>query len=48
MHTHTHNIYMYNMEVYISDSILSSINDKLEKILLKDVYFLPNMLHYIV
>ena len=40
-------IYIYvggcNMEIYISDSMLCSINDKLEKILLKDVYFLPNM-----
>ena len=38
---------VYNMEMYISNSILCSINDKLEKILVKDVYFLPNMFHYV-
>ena len=27
--------------------VLCSINDKLEKYLVKDVYFLPNMFHYI-
>ena len=31
------------MEIYISDSMLWSINDKLEKSLVKDVYFLPNV-----
>ena len=36
-----------NMEMYISDSMLCNINDILEKILVKDVYFLPNMFRYI-
>ena len=35
------------MEIYISDSMLCSINDKLEKSLVKDVYFLPDMFLYI-
>ena len=40
-------IFVYNMEIYISDSILYSISDKLEKLLLKDIYFLLNMFRYI-
>ena len=35
------------MEMYISYSILGSIIDKLEKFLVKDVYFLPKMFHSI-
>ena len=30
---------MYNMEIYISNSMLCSINDKLEKFLVKDVFY---------
>ena len=40
-------LFSYNMKMYISNGILCSINDKLEKFLVKDVYFLPNMFRYI-
>ena len=33
--------------MYISDSMFSSINDKMEKSLVKNVYFLLNMFRYI-
>ena len=36
-----------HIEIYISDSMLCSINDQLEKLLVKDVYFLLNMFYYI-
>ena len=34
---------VYNMEIYISNSMLYNINDKLETFLVKDVYLLWNM-----
>ena len=34
------------MEIYISSSMLCSINNKLERFLVKDVYFLLNMFCY--
>ena len=40
-------IYIYIYIYIISDSMLCSINDKLEKFLVKNVYFLLNMFHYI-
>ena len=36
-----------NMEIYISNSMLCSINDKPEILFDKHVYFLPNMFCYI-
>ena len=38
-------IFLYNMEIYISESMLR--NDKLEKLLVKDVYFLSKIFCYI-
>ena len=35
------------MEIYIFNSMLSSINDKLEIFWVKDADFLPNMFRYI-
>ena len=40
-------IFVYNMEIYISDSMLRSINDKLEKVLVKRCLFFPYMFRYI-
>ena len=40
-------VYLCNMQMYISDSMLYCVNDKQENFVVKGVYFLLNKFRYI-